>query len=164
MKAELQPYSRELFWLAGVLEGEGSFCRGPPSQPGSPILQVAMTDADVMERIGQMFGRAVLRIRPRQAHWHVTYLVRVQGAPAVAWMRLLRPLMGKRRQLQIDRAVESYECRSNRRLDDKAAREALARLGGGESVRSVAEHFGVTIWCIYDLRLGRTHKHLTPAA
>ena len=30
----------------------------------------------------------------------------------------------------------------------------------GESVRQVAERFGTSIWCIYDLRLGRTHTHL----
>jgi hypothetical protein len=29
----------------------------------------------------------------------------------------------------------------------------------------VAERFGTSIWCIYDLRLGRTHAHLArPAA
>jgi hypothetical protein len=32
-------------------------------------------------------------------------------------------------------------------------------------VRRVAERFGASIWCIYDLRLGRTHTHLErPAA
>ena len=160
MRSGLQPYSRELYWLAGVLEGEGSFCRAPPSQPGCPVLQVAMTDADVMERIGQIFGRAVTTVKPRRSHWHMTYSVRVQGLPAVEWMGLLRPLMGKRRQAQIDRAVQSYICRSNRRLDDEAAQAALSRLDRGESARTVAEHFGVSVWCVYDLRLGRTHKHL----
>ena len=47
-----------------------------------------------------------------------------------------------------------------RLLDDELATEALARLAKGESVRQVAERFGTSIWCIYDLRLGRTHTHL----
>jgi transposase len=45
-------------------------------------------------------------------------------------------------------------------LDDVAAREALALLANKAAVREVAKRFGVSIWCIYDLRLGRTHKHL----
>jgi hypothetical protein len=27
-------------------------------------------------------------------------------------------------------------------------------------VREVARRYGVSVWCIYDLRSGRTHKHL----
>jgi hypothetical protein len=33
-------------------------------------------------------------------------------------------------------------------------------LAGGSSVRDVAEQLGTSIWCIYDLRLGRTHAQL----
>ena len=81
----------ELHWLAGLLEGEGSFMTGPPSSPGLPVIAVNMTDHDVMARIGQIFERKV---------------------------------------------------------------------AGAASVKSVAERFGVSVWCIYDLRLGRTFKHL----
>jgi hypothetical protein len=75
-------------------------------------------------------------------------------------MTLLRPLMGSRRQGQIDRALASYAPRPVALLTDEAARAALDALVGGASVKSVAERFGVSIWCIYDLRLGRTFKHL----
>jgi hypothetical protein len=43
---------------------------------------------------------------------------------------------------------------SGRRRGD-GAREARC----GESVKQVAEPFGTSIWCIYDLGLGRTHAH-----
>jgi transposase len=43
---------------------------------------------------------------------------------------------------------------------DAAARAAMAALNAGDSVKAVAARFGVSIWCIYDLRLGRTFKHL----
>ena len=68
--------------------------------------------------------------------------------------------MGSRRQAQIDRALASYAPRPVALLTDEAARAALDALAGGASVKSVAERFGVSIWCIYDLRLGRTFKHL----
>jgi hypothetical protein len=147
--------------LAGLLEGEGSFFPGSPSLPHQPVLSVSMTDEDVMERVGKLLDRKVYRCTPRQPQWSVTYVVRVRGRAAVTWMRLLRPLMGKRRQGQIARALECYEWKSNQRLHDPQALEALRLLEEGNSVKEVASLLGVSIWCIYDLRSGRTHKHLT---
>jgi transposase len=45
-------------------------------------------------------------------------------------------------------------------LTDDTARAAMAALAAGDTVKAVADRFGVSIWCIYDLRLGRTFKHL----
>lgn len=75
-------------------------------------------------------------------------------------MTALRPLMGDRRQGQIDRAVASYDPNPSALLNDVTACEALELLATGRSVRAVAEHLGTSIWCIYDLRGGRTHKEL----
>jgi hypothetical protein len=33
-------------------------------------------------------------------------------------------------------------------------------LATGMTVKEVARRFGVSVWCVYDLRLGRTFKHL----
>ena len=151
----------ELHWLAGLLEGEGSFLTGPPSSPRHPILALQMTDADVVERVTAMFGRKAGSWQPRDAKWQTAYIVRVTGAKAVIWMAALRPLLGRRRQTQIDRAMASYDPKPAGLLNDESAREALRLLASGESVREVAERFGASVWCIYDLRGGRTHKHLT---
>jgi hypothetical protein len=133
----------ELHWLAGLLEGEGTFMTGPPSSPGLPVIAVNMTD-----------------VRPRNVRWRTSYQVRVNGRDAVRWMSLLKPLMGSRRQAQIDRALASYAPRPVALLTDAAARAALEALRSGDAVKVVADRFGVSIWCIYDLRLGRTFKHL----
>jgi hypothetical protein len=101
--------SGELHWLAGLLEGEGSFMAGPPSSPRMPIISVNMTDEDVVSRVGRIFGRKVFAYKPRDPRWQQSYQVRVTGGRAVRWMTLLRPLMGMRRQAQIDRALASYE-------------------------------------------------------
>jgi hypothetical protein len=155
----------DLHWLAGLLEGEGTFLAGPPSAPRSPAVQVSMVDRDIIERAGALLDAAVTMVPSRREGWRTAYCVRVRGARAVMWMQRLRPLMGTRRQVQIDRAIESHGPDPRRLLDDQRAAEALARLASGESVRQVAERFGTSIWCIYDLRLGRTHAHLErPAA
>ena len=150
----------DLHWLAGLLEGEGTFMKGPPSAPRDPILAVQMTDADVVARAAAMFGRKAWCWHPPQVRWQPTYGVRITGAKAVAWMTALRPLMGQRRRAQIDRALASYEPRPVAVLNSDRAAHALQLLSEGFSVRAVAERFGASIWCIYDLRSGRTYKHL----
>jgi hypothetical protein len=152
--------TEDLHWLAGLMEGEGTFLAGPPSAPRSPAVQVSMVDRDVVERAAVLLDAAVNVVPSRREGWKTAYCARVRGARAVLWMKRLRPLMGARRREQIDRAVASHGPDPRRRLDDGRATEALNRLAGGESVQDVAERFGATIWCIYDLRAGRTHAHL----
>lgn len=107
-----------------------------------------------------MFDRNAHRWQPRNDRWRATWIVRITGAKAVAWMTVLQPLMGDRRRQQIDRALASYEPRPTELFDDDAARRALDLLAAGSSVREVAEPFGTSVWCIYDLRGGRTRNHL----
>jgi hypothetical protein len=153
--------THDLHWLAGLLEGEGSFMAGPPSNPRMPIISITMNDVDVMTRVGRIFGRKVQAIRPRRVRWQTTYQLRVAGAGAVALMTSLRPLMGTRRQGQIDRALACYAPRPTAVLNDRTAAAALRALAAGDTVKAVARRHGVSVWCIYDLRLGRTHKHLS---
>ena len=152
----------ELAWLAGLLEGEGSFLRGPPSSRRLPAIRVAMNDRDVLERVASLWGSRLATIAPRRDGWAVSYSLNIRGANAVAWMHALRPLMGTRRQAQIDRAVASYAPPPHRVMDDAGAQLALDRLRDGWSVRRVAEAAGTTVWTVYDLRLGRSYRHLDP--
>jgi hypothetical protein len=119
-----------------------------------------MNDEDVVRRVAQMFGRKPSYSPPRKSHWRPTWHVKITGAKAVAWMIVLHPLMGERRREQIDRAVASYDPRPGSILDERSAIEALRLLASGSTVREVADHCGTSVWCIYDLRLGRTHRHL----
>jgi hypothetical protein len=150
----------DLHWLAGLLEGEGTFIAGPPSAPRTPAVQVTMADRDIVDRVAALLECAVTVVPARRDGWRTAYSTRVGGPRAVEWMRRLRPLMGSRRQKQIDRAVACYAPDPTRLLDDTRAVEALALLARGDSVRQVAERFGTSVWCIYDLRLGRTHRHI----
>lgn len=152
--------SEELHWIAGLLEGEGSFLVGPPSAPRYPVLALQMNDEDVVRRVAKLFARKPTCAQPRKSHWRPTWQVRITGAKAVSWMIAVHPLMGERRRGQIDRAVASHAPRPRTILDDQVATEALCLLSSGSTVRDVAERFGTTVWCIYDLRLGRTHRHL----
>lgn len=98
-------------WLVGILEGEGTFLRGAPSRPGAPILRVSMTDRDVVERVANLLGRAVVRLRRRKPHHKLPYATTIKGAPAVQVMYAVRPFLGKTRELQIDLAISSWQTR-----------------------------------------------------
>ncbi len=99
----------DLGWLAGILEGEGSFMAGPPASPNRTILSAITTDYDVAERVAAFLGTHTTSYRtPEQPHYKQAYVVRITGARARAWMDKLRPLMGARRQAAIDRAIQSF--------------------------------------------------------
>ena len=118
----------DFHWLVGVLEGEGTFLRGAPSKPGAPILRVSMTDRDVVDRVANLFGRAVVRLRRRKPHHKLPYATTIKGAPAVQVMYAVRPFLGKTRQLQIDLAISSWQSRSGRRR---------SRAGGSDSLSPI---------------------------
>lgn len=98
----------DLNWLAGLLEGEGSFLRGSPSRPNQPGIVVEMTDQSVIERVADLLnGVKPIAIKARNEKWKPTWVARVRGNPARNLMHTLRPLMSPRRQAQIDIALAS---------------------------------------------------------
>ncbi len=145
----------DLGWLAGILEGEGSFMAGPPSSLNSTTLVMATTDFDVAARAAALLGtRPVIRCKPRQAHHKQAYQVCITGARARAWMYKLRPLMGTRRQAQIDRAIQSFDPGRRYRktaLSMEQADRVRTELEKGRSQTAIALDFGVShnvIGCI----------------
>lgn len=103
-----------LYWLAGLLEGEGAFVHGPPSSPTVPQLRIEMTDLDVVERVAAVFDRKVQRHRQRDPRHKPSFSTTVKGASAVHFMLLIRPVLGSRRQAQIDAAISGERARAVR--------------------------------------------------
>lgn len=96
-------------WLAGLLEGEGSFKKGCPSAPGKPVVTVSMTDRDVIQRVADMLGvRSFREQHWANPKWKTAYTLQISGRRAVDLMIRLRPMMGARRRAQIDAAVACW--------------------------------------------------------
>lgn len=108
----------ELAWLAGLLEGEGSFLLAYSRFNGKRYtyarISVQMADRDVIERVASLTKtkckiftdkvRATEKIRaskPLHRAW-------VNGAAAVELMVQLRPWMGQRRQIRIDEVLAEH--------------------------------------------------------
>jgi hypothetical protein len=111
MRISISMQLHPLYWLAGILEGEGTFMCGTPSSPNSPIARICMTDRDIVTRAALLLDRAVTPVRAREAHYRPPYITQIKGVEAVGLMRAMRPVLGPDRQRQIDRVVESWKPR-----------------------------------------------------
>ncbi len=149
------PGALRLSWLAGLLEGEGTFLRPPPSLPNCPIISCRMTDRDVVERVAQQFGTTVMAID--KGKYRTEFAATLKGERAVAFMADIRPLMGTRRQHAIDSAVSCY-CPPVRKLSFEIAKEIRRRASTGESVASLAIEYEVARQTIYPILRGEIYR------
>ena len=98
----------ELAWLAGWLEGEGSFSAPPASDPRRVRIAGVTTDADVAAEVGRLLEVSPLRThrnRDRRLGWSAMWRVLCRGTRAVEVMHAVHPMMGARRKAQIETAL-----------------------------------------------------------
>jgi hypothetical protein len=89
----------DLYWLAGLLEGEGCFC--------SPGIKLGVTDRDVVVRVARILERHVRG--PYKYGYKPVYYTEIWAGPAIDWMRKLLPLMGRRRAAKIRSIVARWK-------------------------------------------------------
>lgn len=95
------PGRSELSWLAGWLEGEGSFTVAGPTA----VISATCTDQDTAARVAIMLNGKMSKVTHpdnRPEHYKQVYAIQITGQRALVWMIWLRPLMGLRRQDEID--------------------------------------------------------------
>ena len=143
---------KTLNWLAGYLEGEGSFMKGSPCNPNQPIITVSSTDEDIIRKVAIIFGRSYQNIsnqRSEERGWKPAYAVRLRGKKAVEVMKLLFPLMGERRRSQIQEALNSYTPNITRKLSDEQIIEILSTpFEKRGTQKRLAAKYGVSRWTI----------------
>jgi len=143
----------DLYWLAGLLEGEGSFTKGNPSSPNQPRISLQMTDEDIVARAAELLGRKPYSHtdrRQKMMGWKQTYQVSLRGTKALEIMRTIRPLMGIRRRAQIDSAIASYSPDYGLIITQKQVRD-IRRLKGKMMAVDVAKKFAISKWYVYKI-------------
>lgn len=155
----------DLYWLAGLLEGEGSFLAGPPSRPNSPRVSLTMIDYDVVRRAADLLGVKSFRTVKRNERWQTAYSLTLRGSGAIAAMREMYPLMGVRRQAQINRALDSYDPNYRKRrqspLSEQQVLEIYRRAHSGESLHQISWDMGVSYNACSDIKCGQSWGWLT---
>jgi hypothetical protein len=99
----------ELGWLAGIVEGEGTFTMNRyASGQRSPRVAVKMCDEDVVRRVHVVAGCGKVRFvgRAQEHHKDAWIWLLQRKAECQAFGELMFPLMGERRQVQIRRMID----------------------------------------------------------
>jgi len=147
-----------------LMEGEGSFMRGPPSAPNAIRISLSMTDRDVVSRVAALWELQYLSIkRNGPSYYKRCYQLILRGLRAAVLMKRLRPLMGERRQGQIDRALRSFIPRragdNTRKLKPKQVRTLRKRMAS-ESLLRLSKEFGVSRVTLRRIRDGQIWKEV----
>lgn len=109
------PTTREIAWLAGLLEGEGCFQMFKSSSPkkGTPIIALNMTDQDIVQRAAALLDGCTPKATPRFAKdghaLKTMYNTRRCGGRALGWMLTLYPFLGVRRRSKIREIVAQWQ-------------------------------------------------------
>lgn len=102
----------ELAWLAGLLEGDGSFelARNGPNTV-APTLRIAMLDKDVIDRVAEMFGSPVysyLTPKGDKTMWRTQISKRAVVEPI---LKQILPYLGSRRKEQATAMLTAFSNR-----------------------------------------------------
>jgi hypothetical protein len=132
----------DLMWLAGILEGDGSF----GLYNGKPVISIQMTDEDIVKRAVRMWGVNYTLSPPSKARWKMCYRGSVSGQRALGWMRAMLPYMGNRRHTKISDIldIDDHRIMQEPPLAFLLDRKKLAIEVGSSSYRKVAKKYGVS--------------------
>ena len=108
----------EIAWLAGLLEGEGSFGLDARSAkrynvstaPPSPFLRISMTDQDIIERVSKLVNKKYFSPKRLTTTGKRVYIVHVgDRATLGTLLPRLFPYFGKRRQETVQKCLDEWE-------------------------------------------------------
>lgn len=101
----------QLGWLAGLLEGEGSFglqrskyttVAGEDREYRYPLVQLQMTDRDTVERAGALLGCQVMGPYQYEKNRKPFYSLHIPSELAARLMGRIQPFMSDRRAARIE--------------------------------------------------------------
>lgn len=131
--------SNNLYWLAGLLEGEGSFVK----QTTHPItVSLQMTDKDVVVKASKFFGVKYWGRHPKRYKdngWKKVYGFQARGARIIPLLKQLYPLMGDRRKAQIKEMIDSCTSVAYNPPTNKEAIEMYNMNRNGVSMKSISD-------------------------
>lgn len=97
----------DLGWVAGLIEGEGTIY-----WDGKNIrLAVGMVDEDVIHRLHQVTGIGYVHLEKRPDPKQDLFKWIVSGIKAAAFLQIVYPLLGERRQAKITEVTERWTSR-----------------------------------------------------
>jgi hypothetical protein len=143
---------KDLYWLAGLLEGEG--CFSTQTEKLSLAISLQMTDEDIVKRVADLFQCKYYRCYSdfsREKGHKPSYKITFRGKRALQWMKTLLPLMGNRRSQKITECIDSFKLKGRGILKDEQISEIRKRFARGEKPKDIAKDFPVSFWRVYQI-------------
>lgn len=102
----------QVAWLAGILEGEGSF----GFYRKKATVAITMTDEDVIARVSLLMNTTYSMQPRRKENWKSTYSIRLSSSKAVYIMATVLPFMGVRRSAKISEILALHAAAQEERV------------------------------------------------
>lgn len=101
---------KELYYIAGLLEGEGSFCAQSNSKDARYIcIKVKMTDQDIIEWVANKWDCSVYK-EEFENHYKTTYTTQLRRkSECIEFLKMIYPLMSKRRKERISKILTEFD-------------------------------------------------------
>ena len=102
--------TKQIAWVAGILEGEGSF--GLTNNSRCPCIWLGMSDVDVVRGVRNIIDPSINISGVndgRLPHYKKQYRITVNGIRAIQWMMTIYPLMSRRRKEKIKELLSVWK-------------------------------------------------------
>ncbi len=110
--------SRDIYYLAGILEGEG--CFSVHNRGRTPFFAVKISDKDIVEKVKCITGCKGMIQEPRDRSNILgakkLYKIEVCGILAIQWMMTIYSLMGERRKKRIRELLNIWMLTKSRKV------------------------------------------------
>jgi hypothetical protein len=137
----------QIGWIAGILEGEGSF--GLTNNKTTPCIWLGMTDKDTVEKLRDLIDPSQdisISEDNRKDTYKPVYRLTLNNKRAVGWMMTIYSLMSERRKAKIRECLTAWK---QFKPDESKSRNPETTL-----IRFIMETKGVSKEDAYKLLIG----------
>ena len=133
-------------WVAGLFEGEGTINNTKPNY--YLMIAIQMTDKDILDRLYNKYGGSLCSCKKQQVHHKDAWRWQLSGQKAANLLNEMLPLLGNRRTLRAQEAMELWnkhrERQSKKKKGTNEKRSKIKMLGQqGLTHQSIADKVGV---------------------
>ncbi len=139
----------DIAWVAGLLEGEGSFLFKKSGE--APLVSCHMTDLDVLEKLQNLCGGKIYTVSKRKDHWKQSWVWYVSHANAARLMKDVLPYMASRRSQKIKCLLEAWYLKQNQmQLQKDIYKQAgLDYQNKKGSLRDIAKQYNISATTVH---------------
>jgi len=130
----------DIAWLAGILEGEGSFIQGKGS---TPAIFLGMNDKDVVEKAAAIVGAKSIQTIQGTGNRSTHYRWQIGSTNAIQWCMTIYTLMGERRKARIRELIADYKSSRHYRKKNKCGHPDRRHFGNHQCRQCHARNYYV---------------------